>query len=114
MLRCEIIRTCSHEKVAEAAVLSVGPAFRDRIALLAAASGMRSGGFVASLVHRFRDEASDAEMDGLDRVIAGSDMPILEGVRWIVDVMLDGTRKRGQRTQKGARTRRTVGCLRAA
>lgn len=114
MLRCEIVRTCSNEKVAEAAVLSVGPAFRDRVALLAAATGMRPGPFVAGLVRRFRDEASDAEIEGLERAIAGSDMPILEGVRFIVDVMIDGTRDGVARPQMGASAKRENRCLSAA
>ncbi|MDP2358338.1 MAG: hypothetical protein Q8M31_20080 [Beijerinckiaceae bacterium] len=114
MLRCEIIRTCSHEKVAEAAVLSVGPAFRDRIALLAAASNMRPGVYVATLVRRFRDEASDVEIDGLARIIEGSDMPILEGMRWIVEVMIDGSRTGGPRTPGRSRFKRDDRCMQAA
>ncbi len=114
MISCEIIRSCSHEKVAEAAVISVGPAFRDRIALLAAASDMRSGLYVATLVRRFRDEASDAEIEGLTRVIAGSDMPILEGLRWIVEIMIDGTRNGGSPPSVRSRTNRMDRCRRAA
>lgn len=114
MLRCEIIRSCSHEKVAEAAVISIGSAFRDRVALLAAASNMLPGVFVASLVRRFADEATDAENDGLSRVIAGSDMPILEGLRWIVETMIDSTRGGGPRPLARSRVNRTDRRLRAA
>jgi hypothetical protein len=114
MLRCEIIRSCSHEKVAEAAVISIGSAFRDRVALLAAASNMQPGAFVASLVCRFADEATDAENDCLTRVIAGSDMPILEGLRWIVEVMIDGARQGGSRASAQSRFNRRNRCMHAA
>ncbi len=114
MLRCEIIRSCSHEKVAEAAVHSIGPAFRDRVALLATASNMPSGVYIARLVRRFGEEASDAEIAGLDRVVAGADMPILEGLRWIVDVMTDGTRADGPRPPVRSRSFCTHSPLRAA
>lgn len=87
MLRCEIIRTCSNERVAEAAVLSVGSPFKDRVTLLAAASGSPVGVYVAHLVRRFQDEANDSDLAALTRATAGSDMPILDGLRWIVEFM---------------------------
>jgi hypothetical protein len=92
MLRCEIIRTCSNEKVAEAAVLSVGSPFKDRVALLAAASGSPVGAYVAHLVRRFRDEANESDLAALTRATAGSDMPILDGLRWIVEGMTGDSR----------------------
>lgn len=119
MLRCEIIRTCSHEKVAEAAVLSIGPGFRDRVALLAAASEMRAGPYVADIVRRFGDEASKRDMDALAECIAGSDMPILDGLRWIVEFMIDGspevgTGGRRSRARGSARAPRVERCGRLA
>ena len=117
MLRCEIIRTCSHEKVAEAAVLSIGPDFRDRVAVLAAASGARPGAFVADLVRRFPDETCDGDLEAFTRAIAGSDMPILEGLRFIVEFMIDdepGASGRTRATRRTSGFRRNEGCARAA
>lgn len=91
MLRCEIIRTCSHEKVAEAAILSIGASFHERVLLLAATSGMRPGAYVAALVARFAEEAGEGDLEALRRATTGSDMPILDGLRWIVEFMIDGT-----------------------
>lgn len=105
MLRCEIIRTCSHEKVAEAAVLSIGPGFRDRVALVAAASGMGAGACVAGFVRRFQEEASQRDMDALANFIAGSDMPILDGLRWIVEFMIDGSGGSGSEDPRFRRLR---------
>jgi hypothetical protein len=91
MLRCEIIRTCSHEKVAEAAILSIGAPFENRVRLLASAAGQTPGAFVAGLVARFDEEAGDREMEALKLATAGADTPILDGLRWIVEFMLDGS-----------------------
>ncbi|MBX9757396.1 MAG: hypothetical protein K2Y29_01380 [Beijerinckiaceae bacterium] len=91
MLRCEIIRTCSHEKVAEAAILSIGAGFQERIALLAATAGKRPGAYVADLIARFDEEACDRDKEALKCATTGSDMPILDGLRWIVEFMIDGT-----------------------
>lgn len=89
MLRAELIRSCTHEKVAEAAVLSIGDAFRDRVLLLARVSGQTPGAFVADLVRRFAEDASEADWEALAGAIAGRDMPILCGLRWIVETAID-------------------------
>jgi hypothetical protein len=119
MLTCEIIRTCAHEKVAEAAVLSIGTAFRDRVALLAAASGMSAGAYVAELVRRFSEEANERDLEALTAATVGSDMPILKGLRWIVEFMIDGATHRDgdpRRIRSGGadRARGAVRCAQAA
>ena len=90
MLRAELINSCSHEKVAEAAVLSIGGDFRDRVALLARASDVSTGGFAAQCVRRFAEEAHEDDWEALSAVIAGCDTPILHGLRWLVETMIDG------------------------
>lgn len=117
MLRCEIIRTCSHEKVAEAAVLSIGPAFRDRVAVLATASGAHPGAFVANLVRRFGDEACDGDREAFARAITGSEMPILDGLRFIVEYMIDdepGASGASRAARRRSGSRRDEGCACAA
>ena len=118
MLRCEIIRTCSHEKVAEAAVLSIGSAFENRVRLLACAAGKSPGAYVAGLVMRFSEEAGEREMEALRLATAGADTPILEGLRWIVEFMLDGSAGNTAGGAGRARSRagrdRSVRCAQAA
>jgi hypothetical protein len=92
MLQGEIIRTCSYEKVAEAAVLSIGVSFRQRMSLLAATNGQSTGAYVAALVRRFEEEAGPREMHALGLAIAGADMPVLAGLRWVVETMIDDDR----------------------
>ena len=107
MLRAELIKSCSHEKVAEAAVLSIGPAFHRRIALLAGATSQTPGAFAADLVRRFADDASEAEWEALEEVISGRDMPILCGLRWIVETMIEGDREGAERKVRPAPARAT-------
>mgnify|MGYP007004380965 CR=1 FL=1 len=90
MLRAELINSCSHEKVAEAAILSIGGEFRDRVALLARASDVSTGHYAAQCVRRFAEEANEQDWEALSAVIAGCDTPILHGLRWLVETMLDG------------------------
>ena len=105
MLQREIIRTCSHEKVAEAAILSIGASFRSRVELLSAASGLRPGAFVAALVRRFEEEGCDRDRVALRRATTGSDVPVLDGLRFIVELMIDGEGACGPRV-RGARVPR--------
>lgn len=92
-LHREIIRTCVHGKVAEAAVLSIGGQFRARIELLANASGLDTGAFVARQVRRFADEVCAHDIEALADATRGSDVPILDGLRWIVEATLDDARR---------------------
>jgi len=92
MLRAELIRTCSHDKVAEAAVRSIGGAFHERVALLSRACGVSCGAFAAQRVRRFSDEACEADWEALVNAVRKADAPILTGLRWIVERSLDEER----------------------
>ena len=76
MLRAELINSCSHEKVAEAAILSIGGEFRDRVALLARASDVSTGHYAAQCVRRFAEEANEQDWEsavGRDRWLRYAD-----------------------------------------
>lgn len=92
-LHREIIRTCSHGKVAEAAVASIGGEFCARVELLANASGLDAGAFVARQVRRFADEHCAHDIEALSAATRGSEIPILDGLRWIVEATLDDARR---------------------
>jgi len=85
----EILATCSHPKVASAAVLSIGGTFRSRMALLAAASGVDVGDFVAARVHEFAETVDTCDRQGLRRAVARHPMPVLGGLQLIVEAALD-------------------------
>lgn len=90
MLLTEIVKTCSHEKVALAAVSSIGSEFRQRVEKAARERGLRTGTFVASVVRCFGRAAGDEEWADLARAMESKDMPILSGLRHILEVTLAG------------------------
>ena len=81
----EIIRSCSHAKVAEAAIYSIGPDFVRDVERRANARGLPIGRFVAGSVQSFARSASHSDWRRLAEQIAGADMPILSGLLHILE-----------------------------
>jgi hypothetical protein len=88
MLLAEIVKTCSHEEVAQAAIASMGTDFERLVERVAVERGMRTGSFVASTVRYFGRTAGNDEWAGLAKAMAGKDMPILSGLRHILEPAL--------------------------
>jgi hypothetical protein len=80
----EIIATCSHPKIAGAALLSIGGAFVEEIVHDARATGLPPDAFVALVVSRFGAVATPADRVAVSMAVKGHDMPLLEGLRRIV------------------------------
>ncbi len=94
MLMKELICSCSHDLVAEAGVISIGPAFCARVARAANRENLRMGAYAARAVRRFRAEARAADWEQLHDLCAGEDMPILRGLHHIVErAMAEGDRE---------------------
>jgi hypothetical protein len=89
MLMKELISTCSHPSVAEAGVVSIGPAFLSRVARAADHENMSVGAYAARAVRRFRTEACAADWAELHELCAGEDMPILRGLHHIVEQAME-------------------------
>jgi hypothetical protein len=89
MLMDDIFHSCSHEKVAQAAVASIGGAFADRVRQVAAVRGLTPGAFAASAVRRFDRTASGDARDILRRALRGTDQPLLHGLRLILEPSLE-------------------------
>jgi len=89
MLMKELISTCSCDPVAEAGVVSIGPAFVSRVERAARCENMRVGAYAARAVRRFAKEASAADWQELHELCAGEDMPILRGLHHIVERALE-------------------------
>ncbi len=100
MLRSEIIRTCSHQAVAAAALLSLGSEFHGRVSLLAGAHDMSPGAYTAHLVKQFATDADEDAWYALGNAIAYRDMPVLSGLRYILEAMIDGEASRDAGTGK--------------
>lgn len=81
----EIVQTCSNPHVARAAVASIGGDFARRFFQDAESRSLPSGLMAARLVQDFERRAGEGDWRGLDRAIRGADMPILCGLRHILE-----------------------------
>jgi hypothetical protein len=89
MIAREIVVTCSNPHVARAAVASIGGEFARRLARDAARRNLTSGAFAAGLVRRFSLCAAESDWEGVDEATLGADMPILSGLRYILERALE-------------------------
>jgi hypothetical protein len=79
----EIIATCSHPKIAEAALRSIGREFCYEVAKTARAANMPPDAYLAWIVRHYGAVASNAERTALSIAVKGHDTPVLEGLRQI-------------------------------
>jgi hypothetical protein len=89
MLIAELVNSCTHEPVARAAVLSLGSRFLTRVERAARNRGQTTGAYAARRVMRFAERASDTDWRSLARAMEGADMPVLDGLRFILERDLD-------------------------
>jgi len=85
----EIIHSCSHEKVAHAAVASMGSAFAGKVGVTAGACGLSIGAFTARAVRQFNASSGEAERQAISKAMDGSDQPILTGLELILTPVVD-------------------------
>lgn len=88
-LIAEIIHTCSHEKVAHAAVVSMGSAFAGKVGATAGANGLSIGAFTVRVVREFEKIGGEQEKQALRQVMDGSDQPILAGLQRILEPVIE-------------------------
>jgi len=81
----EIVVTCSHPEVARAAMASIGGDFAEQFSRDAESRNLTSGLFAAKLVNAFARKARQGDWAGLHDAIRGADMPILSGLRFVLD-----------------------------
>lgn len=85
----EIIRTCSHSQIAQAALASIGGDLLFQVKLAARNHGMDTGAYAADLVRAFANGAKADEIRLLSKAMSGTDQPILFGFRHIVETAID-------------------------
>ena len=85
----EIIHTCSHEKVAQAAVASLGSLFAGKVGTTAGARGLTIGAFAAQAVRQFSERSREEERLALRKAMVGSDHPILAGLQLILSTAIE-------------------------
>jgi hypothetical protein len=83
-LIAEIVHTCSNEKVAQAAVASIGLDFAGKVGATARARGMSVGAFTAHTVLQFDRTRRDDDYKAIHKAMQGSDQPILSGLKHIL------------------------------
>ena len=83
-LIAEIIHTCSHEKVAQAAVASLGSDFAGKVGATAGTYGLSIGAFTARTVREFETNVGEREKQALRAIMARTDQPILIGLQHIL------------------------------
>jgi hypothetical protein len=83
-LIAEIIHSCSHEKVAQAAVVSMGADFAGKVGVTAGAHGLSIGAFTARTIREFERSVGEREKQALRAVMQRADQPILTGLQHIL------------------------------
>lgn len=103
-LIAEIIHTCSHEKVAHAAVASMGSSFAGKVGVTAEAQGLSIGAFTARAVREFGQVCGEEEKYALQQIMEGSDQPILTGLQHILLPVIEteGPGRRSSRPNSGS------------
>jgi hypothetical protein len=90
MRTMELFRTCANEHVAAAALACIGGKLEKRVATAASRLNVSSGAFVAGLVADYDRKASVKRRKMLESGMVRSDMPILVGLRHVVETALEG------------------------
>src|SRR5208283_4986937 len=85
MIVREIVVTCSNPHVARAAVASIGGDFARQFSRDAVVRNLSSGLLASHLVRHFARRAADSDWEGLDEATRGSELPILSGLRYILE-----------------------------
>src|SRR6202047_1553110 len=78
-LIAEIIHTCSHEKVAQAAVASMGSGFAGKVGVTAGANGLSIGAFTARAGREFEELGGGQEKHAPRHALNRSGPTILAG-----------------------------------
>jgi len=86
----ELFRTCANEHVAAAALLCVGGALVARIDTVALSDGLTRGAQVARFLAEYDRRASPALRKRLVRAMGRAQMPLLTGLRHVLEVALRG------------------------
>ena len=85
MIVHEIVVTCSNPHIARAAVASIGGEFARQFSRDAASRQLSSGLLASRLVRHFARRAEDSDWEGLGEATRGSELPILSGLRYILE-----------------------------
>jgi hypothetical protein len=80
----EVVRSCTHPRVAEAALASIGGAVAARIRTEATRSDTAPGTLVAELVREFDDHCCSSIRVSAEEAMRASEQPVLTGLQHIL------------------------------
>jgi hypothetical protein len=89
MRTSELFRTCANEHVAAAALACIGGKLQRRVAAAARNAGVPAGALVARLAADYDRKASPLRRKMLETGMVRSEMPILTGLRHVVETALE-------------------------
>lgn len=84
MLVSDLLHSCTNDRVAAAAVCSIGGTFSGDVQAKADEHGMTIGAYAATMVREFAMNASERDWRDLINACRGSDHPVLAGLQLIV------------------------------
>jgi len=90
MRSTELFRSCANEHVAAAALACIGGMLHKRVEVAARRAGVSSGAYVARLVADYDRKASPRRRKSLEMGMGCDPMPILAGLRHVVESALEG------------------------
>lgn len=85
MLVSDLLHSCTNDRVAAAAVSSIGGAFASHVQSRADDQGVTMGAYAARLVREFAIGASERDWRDLVLAVSGADHPVLAGLQAIVE-----------------------------
>lgn len=88
MLVSDVLHSCMHRHVAEAAVLSIGGDFARAIRRKADHEGLTVGDFTAARVRLFSTRASERDRRRVTAEMRGEDLALLSGLRVVMQSMM--------------------------
>lgn len=91
MLIGEVVRTCANDRVAHAAIASIGRRFLADVTERATAYDMSVGEFAKLSVERFLRHGDEAELRSVTSVMIGAQEPVLAGLHRVLCIMLAST-----------------------
>ncbi len=89
MRSTELFRSCSNEHVAAAAMACIGGALEKRVVAAARSAGLSHGAYVVRLLVDYDRKAGPKRRKALEQGMSRGDMPILAGLRHVVETALE-------------------------
>lgn len=89
MVILDLINSCSNDKVAQAALSSIGGHFAERVSAAAGDKGLSVGKYVVLAVREFASRADEAAQEALRVKVVRDDQPLLRGLREVLEAALE-------------------------